>query len=237
MPTLRDIAPGTRITAISPLPRDPDLRRLQAGRRTIATVRADDVEEMQLTIGTTWTEALAQSVRAAVEKLAVRNAALRLLNHRAYSGGELTERLVRKGHSRHMAAETIQEFATAGFIDDEAYAQALARVTITAKPASCELIVRKLRARQIAPDLAEKVAREVLAGTDPVEAAVRLARKRLPSLARVSRSTAVRRLTGTLARRGFDSDTIGEVLNRINLRGNDPHDSGSNSDDAHESEP
>lgn len=211
-----NIAPASTITAIEPLRSDSTMRRVRVGGKTIATVRAADMEAMELAVGLDWTEQLAQKVQRAVETHQARGAALWLLNRRAYSCGELIDRLARKGHSNQIAGSIAQELATAGLIDDEAYARAIARETVATKPASQEFLARKLRGRRIDDDLAQRIALETLADVDLVEATTQYARKRLHAMPTVSRTTATRRIVAALARRGFDADTIAATLGRLN---------------------
>lgn len=212
-----NIAPATTITAIEPPRSDSTMRRVRVGPKTIATVRAADVDSMGLAVGQDWTDQLAQRVQRAVETHQARRAALSLLNRRAYSGGELIDRLARKGHSNQIAGTIAQECATAGSINDEAYGRAIAREAVATKPASQEFLARKLRERGIPDDLAQRIARETLADVDLVEAATQYARKQLHAMPTVSRTTATRRIAAALARRGFDADTISATLGRLNL--------------------
>ncbi len=211
-----DIAPATTITAIEPLRSDSTMRRVRVGRKTIATVQAADVDAMGLAVGLDWTDQLAQRVQRAVETHQARRAALWLLNRRAYSCGELIDRLARRGHSNQIAGSIAQELAIAGSIDDEAYGRAIAREAVATKPASQEFLARKLRGRRIPDDLAQRIARETLADVDLVAAATQYARKRLHAMPTVSWTTATRRIAAALARRGFDADTIAATLGRLN---------------------
>ena len=109
----------------------------------------------------------------------VRAQALRLLDRRGYSRGELTERLVSKGHERDLTEVVIERLAECGLLDDEAYALRVAAMVLQKKPASASLIEQKLLARRVPAEIARRVAAEILADTDPVEAATRMVRQLL----------------------------------------------------------
>jgi len=155
----------------------------------------------------------------------IREYALGLLDRRAYSCGDLTHRLVSKGHERALVDLVIGRLVDCGLLDDEALARAMAEATIQKKPASAALIEQKLHARRIPTDIAQRVAAEVLDGVDPVEAAARLARDMLAA----GRGKAVRtnrqRIGAALARRGFDTDIICEALEQAGLTRRLPDDS------------
>ena len=147
----------------------------------------------------------------------IREHALRLLDRRGYSRGELAEKLVSKGHDRDLADLVIERLAACGLLDDEAYALAVAAAVVKKKPASATLIEQKLLARRVPPEIARRVATEVLAETDPVAAATGMVRGILAGGAVRSAEATRRRVGAALARRGFDTDIISTVLDRAGL--------------------
>ncbi len=154
-----------------------------------------------------------------------REHALRLLDRRAYSCGELTRRLASKGHDQRLVDLAIERLVASGLLDDEAYARAMAETTVRKKPASAALIEQKLLAREITPDVARRVAAGVLAGIEPVEAAARLARDLLAGRRGGSETVDRQRIGAALSRRGFDADIIDEALDRAGLTQPLPEDS------------
>ena len=148
----------------------------------------------------------------------IREYALGLLGRRAYSCGDLTQRLVSKGHDPNLVDLAIRRLVDCGLLDDEALARAMAEATVAKKPASAALIEQKLHARRIPRDIAERVVAEVLDGVDPVEAAARLARAMLGAHRPKAGAANRQRIGAALARRGFDADIISEALERAGLR-------------------
>ena len=147
----------------------------------------------------------------------IREHALRLLDRRGYSRGELAERLVSKGHDRDLTDVVIERLAACGLLDDEAYAHRVAAMVLQKKPASAALVEQKLLSRRIPPEIARRVATEILTDTDPVEEATRMVRGILAGGAVRSAEATRRRVGAALARRGFDTDIISSVLERAGL--------------------
>lgn len=143
--------------------------------------------------------------------------ALRMLDRRGYSSGELADRLVSRGHDRDLTDVVIERLAACGLLDDEAYAHTVAATVLQKKPASAALIEQKLLARRIPPDIARRVAAGILADTDPVDAATRMVRGLLAGSTVRSAEATRRRIGAALARRGFDTDIISSVLERAGL--------------------
>ncbi len=147
----------------------------------------------------------------------IREYALGLLGRRAYSCGDLTYRLVSKGHDPNLVDLVIRRLVDCGLLDDEALARAMAEAAVRKKPASAALIEQKLHAHRIPPDIAARVAAEVLDGVNPVEAATRLARDMLGASPGKTVQANLRRIGAGLSRRGFDADIISEALDRAGL--------------------
>jgi len=215
---------GEVITAIRPLPSDPSLRSVRIGRRVIARLRTDDVESIGLRAGEILTDELAGAIEGVLTITKARKDALRLLGRRAYSCGQLVDRLRRKGHDEATARAVVDELRAGDWLDDEEYAQAVAREIRARGPASTRLIIQKLRQRRIDADLARRVAEEAMADTDPVEEAITLAERRLRTMGNIPATTATRRIANALARRGFDMDTIRTVLDRVKIVDDDSGD-------------
>lgn len=209
------------ITGFDPDRRDPQLLGIKSGRRTLATVPAIDIGALNLRVGDPWSEAAAVRVRGALEKHRAHRHALRLLELRAYSTGELVERLISKGFADPAAAEAVARLTAAGVVDDETLARDVAESAVALGGATPALIEHKLHRRRIDPGLARRIAGESLAGTDPVEVAADYAASRLRRAGSLDPAVARRRVASALSRRGYDHDVITSVLARFGLVGDD----------------
>ncbi len=205
------------ITAIEVVTSDPLLRRIKIGRKTIATLPVDDVEKIGLAQGEILTDELIAALEQAVMKLHIRKAAQKLIKRRAYSRGELIKKLQTTSSDSLLIEMVVDDLCNKGAIDDEAYGQSIAMSLTLRGPISQTQLVKKLCNRCIHPNLAQQIAQQALSEIDPVEAAIAFARKRIKTMQAKPEIVITRRLWGALARRGFDSETIKIVMNKVEL--------------------
>lgn len=217
---LDGIEDGQVITAIELVASDPLLRRIKVGRKTLATVLINDVVEIGIVEGGELTAKLATALERASMKLHIRKASHKLIKRRAYSRGELIVKL-QTSYSDLALIEIIEmvvdDLCNKGAIDDAVYGQSIAMSLTQRGPISHSQLIHKLKVRHINPELAKQIANEALDENDPVEAAITFARKRLRTMQSKPQVVITRRLWGALARRGFDSQTIRIVMNKIGL--------------------
>lgn len=141
--------------------------------------------------------------------------ALALLDKRAFARAGLVERLVRKGHDEGVAAQAADAMERLGLIDDRAMARDLVERELERTPAARALLERRLAARRLDPDAAHEVIEGALAGRDPLEDALdaaRALRAKMPE--NLDAPTLLRRLSGRLARRGYDEEVALEAARR-----------------------
>lgn len=156
----------------------------------------------------------------------VRDAALRLLSHRARTRSELRRRLVARTFRPARVDHCLDRLAARGLLDDASVAAAFVRDRLHHRPRASTRLTQELRAKGVAPEVAERVVATVLDDEDVSEAD--LARRvvegwlrrqgpgTLEALACTSRSPqrekARRRLRGYLARRGFRGASLAGAL-------------------------
>jgi regulatory protein len=145
----------------------------------------------------------------------VRTYALKLLSYRGRSEQELRERLKKKGFSQTEAIATIHDLKQAGLVDDENLAETLKWEAFSAKLLSAEGAKRYALGRGIPRDVAEKAfpADE----ERDKENARRLIEKKLRVLKNYPFATVRRRMYNLLARKGYSSGLIVELLKEKNL--------------------
>lgn len=184
-------------------------------RGTSVTVRARDAEGLRLRAGSQLDEVTLEALRGCVRREMTRRAALASLQRSMCSRRRLTERLVRRGHDREVVRGVCEELVAAGILNEEAMAMSAAR-SMARKASGARLIEQKLRARGIDAGTAKRAATEATADRDPLEDAAELARKKLRGMSRdLERVVVVRRLSGALARRGFDADVCRRAVERV----------------------
>ena len=133
------------------------------------------------------------------------------LTGQARSRSELAGKLAGKGVPDEVADRLLTRFEEVGLVDDEAFARSWVQSRQSSKGLARRALAQELRRKGID----DEVAREALDEVDPddeVEAARVLVRRKLRSVARVDQTTAVRRLSGMLARKGYPAGVAFRVV-------------------------
>jgi regulatory protein len=143
--------------------------------------------------------------------------ALDMLESRARSVVELRRMLLRKGESANDVDAAIERLRGAGLLDDANYARQLARSKALDAGQSRRRIAQELMRKGVARPIADAAIADVFEEENVDEAAAieRVARKKMKSLSELDASTRRRRLYAFLARRGYDSEAIGQVVARL----------------------
>jgi regulatory protein len=134
------------------------------------------------------------------------------------SRAELSGRLARKRVPEEVAERLLDRFEEVGLVDDQAFARAWVQSRQPGKGLARRALAQELRRKGVE----DEVARTALDEVDPedeVQAARLLVRRRQGSVAGLARDTAVRRLTGMLARKGYPAGlcfrVVREELDRL----------------------
>ncbi len=126
------------------------------------------------------------------------------LTGRARSRSELADKLRQRRVPDDIAERLLDRFTEVGLVDDAAFARQWVESRQASRGLARRALADELRRKGVDADVVKEAVDEV----DPAneEAAARaLVRKKLPSLRRVDRATATRRLAGMLARKGYSS--------------------------------
>ena len=204
------------ISAIDPVTSDPNLRRIKIGRKSLATLRLVDVDRLELRIGQRLTDKLEGQLKEAASLQEARVDARRMLARRMLSARETRDRLARKNHDAPIIDIIILELVDDGWIDDAAYGRAVIDSVTRTRPAGAKLLRQKLRSRKI-DDAAvlQHVAQHD--SNEDAEAAFDFAKRQWAKLEELPRPKAIRRLAGLLARRGYEEQTVTDVLQRLGI--------------------
>jgi len=133
------------------------------------------------------------------------------LTGRARSRSELSDKLARKGIPAELGERLLDRFEEVGLVDDAAFARSWVQARQSGKGLARRALSQELRRKGVD----DEVAREALDEVDPddeIEAARALVRRRARALARLDRDTAVRRLSGMLARKGYPAAVCFRVV-------------------------
>jgi regulatory protein len=133
------------------------------------------------------------------------------LTGQARSRAELAGKLAKKQVPDEVAQRLLDRFEVVGLVDDAAFARAWVQSRQAGKGLARRALAQELRRKGIE----EEVARDALDEVDPeeeVEAARLLVRRKLRTVRRLDRTTAVRRLSGMLARKGYPAGVAFRVV-------------------------
>ncbi|MFC7580860.1 regulatory protein RecX [Schaalia naturae] len=156
---------------------------------------------------------------AAVE--AAREVALRRLDARSCSRGELRQLILRRGFAPSVAEDVLDRLERVGLIDDTAYAAALVRDRFRSGKVG-QAVAEELRRRDVGDgDIARAMAQ--VGRDDQYARAEALVAARLRSMRGIGRDAAFRRLTAMLARKGYPGDVCVSVVTEA-LNGRDAED-------------
>jgi regulatory protein len=203
MPTKRTAT--DRIESIRPTGDDPNVVEVRAGGRRRAVLPRTRAEELGLEEGARWTPALAARVDTVAARELAREAAFAMLARSNRARAALEAALVARGHDPAAARDALDTLAGDGWLDDRAFAADRAAALQRRGPLAADAIAARLEAEGVRPRDAAAAARDAT-DADP--------RPALAAECRAARRAGVTptRLAGRLARRGFDPDTIREVL-------------------------
>ncbi len=124
------------------------------------------------------------------------------LTGQARSRAELATKLAKKGVPDEVADPLLTRFEEVGLIDDTAFARSWVQSRQAGKGLARRALAQELRRKGID----DETAREALDEVDPeaeLESARVLVRRKLRSVQKVDRNTALRRLSGMLGRKGY----------------------------------
>lgn len=144
------------------------------------------------------------------------DAALRYLSHRPRTRRELVRHLQRRGLGEH-ADDVVAHCQRLRYVDDAAYARSFARDRIRLRPRGTSRLVSELLARGVDGDTARRTVEQVLSeeGVSETDLLWTAARHRLRALGRMDRTTARRRLTAYLRRRGFGGASVRRAVDEL----------------------
>ena len=140
-----------------------------------------------------------------------RNMVLRKLTRAPQTRQQLADYLTERGISEDICNAVLGRMSDVGLINDAEYAAMFVRSKRNSRGLAPRVLAQELRQRGVDAAIID----EELAGITPEddrELARTLVRKKLSSVARFDRDTQIRRLTGMLLRKGFNSGLAFEIV-------------------------
>ena len=205
------------ISSILPSPKRPGRFAITVDGKLAAIISLEAVERLKLATGGLVDDTLALALDREAALLKTYDRALDMLALRARSAADLRRTLVRKGEPPEYVELAVQRLLNAGFLDDASFARQFARSRVLGAGLSRRRIASELARRGVARDIVSAAIDEVFGeeNVDEDGTLERVARKKLGTLARLDAFTQRRRLYAFLARRGYDADDIGRVVNDL----------------------
>ncbi|MCZ2826812.1 MULTISPECIES: regulatory protein RecX [unclassified Modestobacter] len=151
-----------------------------------------------------------------------RGICLRALTGTPKTRKQLADLLAKKDVPEEAAAAVLDRFTEVGLIDDAAFAAAWVSTRQSGRGLARRALASELRAKGVDGEVAAAAVAEV-DPQDEWDSARRLVERKLPSMRRLDRVTAERRLVGMLARKGYGGGLAGYVV-REALDGRDEPD-------------
>ena len=136
---------------------------------------------------------------------------LRALTGAAKTRKQLADLLAKKDVPDEVAAAVLDRFTEVGLIDDAAFAAAWVSSRQSGRGLARRALSAELRAKGVDGEVAA-TALEAVDPQDEWDSARQLVARRLPSMSRLDRVTAERRLVGMLARKGYGGGLAGWVV-------------------------
>lgn len=183
------------------------------------SLSADLVAEYGLQVG----KEISPQKKAEIEQAAICEKALQsvlnLLNYGLKSKSDLEKRLHQKKYPQYAIDYAMQKCLDYGMVNDLETARAFVRVRKEKYGWGPSKIRTGLYQKGIPKDLIEQVMDEMLSEDEAAKAALKAARKKVPSLLKkVETAEQFRQLMYRfLAQRGFRSDTIGQVIEQLDI--------------------
>lgn len=143
-----------------------------------------------------------------------RKVALRLLDRRDLTAGELTQRLLAKQVPPETAQQVVTRFLQVGLINDERYAEQFTAARQANRGLARRVVAQELRRKGIDPEVVE-AATAVIDRDAERATAIELAQRRVQRLSGLPREVQYRRLGGFLARKGYDASLVHDVLQSV----------------------
>ena len=204
------------LTGLAPDPRQSDYRLVEVDRGRFASLPADAVAALGLTVGVELGPAMLDRLRALADIEAAQRAALRALARRAHARRDLERRLVRKQHPPAAVDAALERLAARGLLDDRRFAERYAALRAVRGRGPARL-VRDLLAQGVERRTAEEAVRQALdeEGIDPGLEARAVAVKRAGQLGGLPVPVRKRRLLAFLVRRGYPGPEVKDLVEEL----------------------
>lgn len=192
-------------------PRRHRLAQLYIDGEAAVQVDAETLARSGLAVGDALDDEALHALLQASKEHRAHEKALYLLEHRAHSKKELTDKIARAEFDREAAQRAADRMEELGLIDDEDYARRLAQTLFTVKRFGTRRVRQELRLKGIADEIIEAVLEEFSTDSDETEENIRAILERKYPAAWTDEKVR-RRAVAALQRYGYGFEDIFRVL-------------------------
>lgn len=154
-----------------------------------------------------------KEVLKAEEQNKVTNQALNLLSFRQRSEKEIYTALKRKGHEEFYIQKAIEYCREQKYLDDRAFAKAFIKDKLNINKLGGQRIKFELQRKGVSEEIIDEVL--ILDVDEQLEAAFKLAEKKLPSYRNDDKNAVYRKLSGFLQRKGYSFEIVSKVMREV----------------------
>src|SRR6202161_2052544 len=140
------------------------------------------------------------------------NVALRALGGRAYSSGELREKLRRRAQSKEDVDSVLAKLKEAGYLDDRRFAENYAAARLQNQGLGKIRVLRDLRQHRVAPKLAEQVTEQTYQQTNETDLIEEFLRRKFRGKDLGVFLSEAKNLAGAVRRRRYAGFSAGDSL-------------------------
>ncbi len=203
-----------KITDIHSHSQFPSHYQLFLDDKPFVVISSNLVENLGLRVGLEIESQTIEKLIAADEAMRAKNYALDLLREKIYSKSQMTQQLEREGFREQAIKTIIAELIHSGHIRDRLFAEKWVQRRQKSNPRGRTVLKQELIDKGVDPETVEQILTEVK-GEEEARLAMQIAQKRVKQYKSLPIHVAKRRLHGFLARRGFESDVILQVIQKV----------------------
>ena len=203
-----------KITDIQSHSQFPSHHQLFLDDKPFVVLPANLVENFGLRIGLEIESQTIEKLIAADEAMRAKNYALGLLRENIYSKTQMERQLEREGFREQTIKTIIMELINSGHIRDRLFAEKWVQRRLKSNPRGRTVLKQELIDKGVDTKTAEQVLAEVKV-EDEARLALQIAQKQSQKYKNLPAHVAKRRLHGFLARRGFESETILQIIEQV----------------------
>jgi regulatory protein len=204
------------LTGLAPDPRQPGYRLVEVDRGRFASLPAEALQLLPLSVGREIPERVLDRLRELADTEAAYRAAVRIQKLRGHARLDLKRRLLRKQHPPAAADGALDRLTAQGLLDDRAFALHYA-ATRALRGRGAPRLIKDLLAQGVERRVAEDAVQRALEseGLDEGQALRAVAERRAGQLAGLPSEARRRRLVAFLARRGFSGTAVRELVKEL----------------------